>query len=482
MKLKIFAALALLAGGLFFYCDQRATTEIVVLSTNDVHASIGGSPRLATFVKEMRAENENVLVMDGGDFCSGNPYVDMAEHRGEPIIDLMNIVGYDVITLGNHEFDYNVTNLKRNLDRLNADVLCANADFSRSVLRNSVKPYKIVEVGGVRMAILGLIELTDLGVPSTLPANVSSIKFRDGIEVSQEYRFLRDSADLVVGLTHLGYQTDSLMVCVNDMFDLIVGGHSHTHITEGRTINGTVVTQSGSRLDNVGVTRIKVKRGKVKSIVNETVSLAGYEPDSVAAAYVERVTSDSPLNQPIGKLDVALDKTGLKNLITDAVRKRSRADIALQNSGSIRIDKLEAGDVTSANIYSLDPFGNHIVTQRLTLAQIKELLMTNYKRPHAKSTDLSPSGMTYRVIMGADGVVTDIECFDMDGKPMVDGKLYRMATNNYVSSAYIYEGQNKASKLGLAPVKIAEVVIDAFKATDVYNGDNTERAVIVRAE
>ncbi len=482
-KIKITTLLlVVLTSGILFYCDKKSTTEIVIVSTNDVHASIDGSPRLVTFVKEIRAKHDNVVVLDAGDYFSGNPYVDMAERRGEPIIDLMNMVDYDVVTLGNHEFDYNLTNLRRNLDRLDAAVISANADYSRTVLRNVVKPYTILDVAGVRMALLGLIELTDLGVPSTLPANVSSIKFRDGVETSQDYRFLRDSADMVIALSHLGYRTDSLMVCVNDMFDLVVGGHSHTHIAEGRTINGAVVTQSGSRLSNVGVTRIKVKRGEVKSIENATVPLADFAPDSAAAAYVARVTADSPLNTPIGKLDIELDRTGMKNMITDVMRKRARADIALQNSGAVRIATFPAGDVSSAILYAMDPFGNHIVVQDLTLAQIKELLMTNYKNPNVRSTDLSPSGMTYRVMMGADGVVTDIECYDMNCRPMVDGKRYRLATNNYVASAYIYAGQNRATQLDRRVIKVSDAVIAAFKATDIYRGDNTERAVIVRAE
>ncbi len=450
--------------------------EIIVVSTNDVHASIDRLPKLITLVDQLREDNENVIVLDAGDRWTGNPYVDKAELRGKPLVDLMNEVNYDYLALGNHEFDYQQDGLKACIDIFEAPVLCANADFGTTGLDEYITPYDIFEIDGIRVAVISFIQIDDNGIPSAMPAYMEGITFVDGVDKSQEYRFLRDSAALVIGLTHLGYSEDSVLVSNNDMFDLIVGGHSHTMVPVGRNINGAVVTQAGGRLDGVGITRIKLKSGKVHSISNEVISIDDLEPDAAALEYVESCKANSPLNETIGKIDIQLDEIGLINMFSDVLCKMSGAEVALQNTGSIRIDSLGYADVTSANIYQLEPFNNYVVTQEMTIEQIKDMIMNTFRGGYARGIDLNPSGMKYEVVVDQDNKVIDIKLYDLKGRAMKN-RTYKLATSNYVSSAYRYEAKNKVTGELIAPA-----ICDSFKQVSVYKGDNTPRATITKVK
>ncbi|MFR9554150.1 MAG: bifunctional UDP-sugar hydrolase/5'-nucleotidase [Rikenellaceae bacterium] len=451
-----------------------------MLSTNDIHATFEQMPKVVTFANELRSRSENLIVLDAGDHCTGNPYVDMAEPQGAPIHMLINMVGYDYGAVGNHEFDYKLLGYKKGIETMGLQTLCANANFEGTILEGHIKPYDIFEVDGIRVAIVSFIQIDDSGLPSSMPENMEGITFVDGVTKSQEYKFLRDSADLVIGLIHLGFESDSLMVCQNPMFDIIIGGHSHTHIPTGRVINGVLVTQTGSRLKGVGVSNIRLKNGEVILVTNQVVSLSDVERDPVAQRFVEECKVTSPLNNPIGKVDITLSKVGLINMVSDVIRERSGADIAIQNSGSIRIDSLSRGVISESKIYELEPFRNTIVTQKLALEQIKEMIITKFNGTGSESRtiDLSTSGMTYEIYVGEDGLATSVKCYDIHGKEMAD-RVYRVATSNYVNSAYIYAGKGKATPLD-GGVFIAETVVSAIKRCDTYKGDNQRRVSIIK--
>lgn len=477
-KIARIVLMALVAVAVFYYgLRDGSKREIVIISTNDVHAFIDNMPKMMTLVKQLKAENENVLILDAGDRWTGNPYVDQAEQKGKPIVDLMNMIGYDYFALGNHEFDYMQSGLKANLDDFEAKMLCANADFSATELAGYIDPYVIFELDDLDIAIVSFVQLNSGGIPSAMPAYMEGIEFQDGVALSQEYRFLRDSADLVIALTHLGFTDDSLMVVQNDMFDLVVGGHSHTYIPNGMLINGTLVTQAGEHLNDVGITRITVEMGgKVSSVVNEVVSLSDIEPDAQVEAYIQAMKDGSPLNDIIGELDIQLDETGLVNMTTDIIRLGSKADIALQNVGGVRLDSLVSGPITISDVCKLEPFSNHIVTQKMTLDQIKAMILNTFNTPgdDANRIDLYPSGMKYEVILDANNKATDVKFYDLNGRPMAD-RTYTMATSNYVSSAYKYECSDKQDG-----ELITTVIIDALESVDVYKGSNVSRATITK--
>lgn len=213
--------------------------DLTIIHFNDTHSHIdpqrsgeykgrGGAVEQAAYVEQVRSEEgkRNVLLLHAGDFGQGTSY--FTELGGDIEIGVMNAMGFDVVTLGNHEFDNGMTELARRLKNLKADVVCANYDFSGTPLEKLVKPYVIVRKAGKRIGIIGL--LTD--VSSVVDASiVQSITYQEpDAVVNRLAAYLKNErkCDLVICLSHLGYKEDRWLASQTRNVDVIVGGHSHT--------------------------------------------------------------------------------------------------------------------------------------------------------------------------------------------------------------------------------------------------------------
>ncbi len=222
---------------------QAADTTITILHTNDTHSQIdplppndrnagkGGAARRATLVRRIRQENPNTLLVDAGDVLQGTPYFNF--YRGEVEYKAMSAIGYDVGTLGNHEFDNGVEALAAALKFANFDLVSANYDVKGTVLEGRVKPYVVKTVGGIRVGLFGL------GIsPVALitPANFKGITYNDPVVSAREVvKTLREKEHcaLVVCMSHLGYYAngergDSFVASQVDGIDFIASGHTHT--------------------------------------------------------------------------------------------------------------------------------------------------------------------------------------------------------------------------------------------------------------
>jgi 5'-nucleotidase len=221
--------------------------DLVILHLNDTHSHIdpersgknaghAGVVETAAYVDEVRAEvgKKNVLLLHAGDFSQGTSY--FTELNGDMEIEVLNSTGYDVVCLGNHEFDNGMEALARRLGNLKADVVCANYDFSATPLADYVEPYVIVRRGGLRIGIIGLLaDVADV-VDSRIAAQ---LQFQDPAACTQKYAdYLKDvkKCDLVICLSHLGYDgepyTDVELAAQTRNVDIIVGGHSHTKLKD----------------------------------------------------------------------------------------------------------------------------------------------------------------------------------------------------------------------------------------------------------
>ena len=221
--------------------------DLVILHMNDTHshvdpersgkyAGMGGAIEQAAYIDEVRSEvgKKNVLLVHAGDFSQGTSY--FTELGGDIEISLLNAMGYDAVALGNHEFDNGMEELARRLKSLKAVPVCANYDFTGTPLEKYVKPYTIVRKAGRKIGIIGLLpDLMDV-----VDASIASqITFIAPDKVVDEYAaYLKDEkdCDLVVVLSHLGYEgepyTDRELVAVTRNVDVIVGGHSHTKLND----------------------------------------------------------------------------------------------------------------------------------------------------------------------------------------------------------------------------------------------------------
>lgn len=221
--------------------------DLVILHTNDTHSHIdpersgknaghGGVIEQAAYVDQVRAEmgRKNVLILHAGDFSQGTSY--FTELNGNIEIDVLNSIGYDAVSLGNHEFDNGMEALAGRLRNLDAHVVCANYDFSATPLARYVKPYVIIKRGGMKIGIIGLLpDLADV-VDAKIAAQ---LKFQDPIASTQRYAdYLKNvkGCDLVIALSHLGYDgpynSDEALAKGTRNIDVIVGGHSHTKLND----------------------------------------------------------------------------------------------------------------------------------------------------------------------------------------------------------------------------------------------------------
>ena len=185
--------IVLLLAVTLYCCKNESGTpgKVVIVSTNDMHAQLARFPLLATLIQQKKTEGGEVIVVDAGDRFSGNPYVDHALERGEPMIRLMNKVGYDVVTMGR---------------------------------------------GGLIFCFFSLIQTGANHLPATNPANLEDISFRYFKDVVPEYKRVAEECDVMIGLTHLGFANDSLLALVMPELEVIVGGHSHTVIREPKKV------------------------------------------------------------------------------------------------------------------------------------------------------------------------------------------------------------------------------------------------------
>ena len=227
--------------------------DLVILHVNDTHSheeplrdggsqgGMGGVIERAAYVDSVRTAvgKKNVLLLHAGDFSQGTSY--FTELGGDIEIDLINAMKYDVVTLGNHEFDNGIDELARRLGNLRCPVVCANYDFSELVLGKYVKPYAIVRKGGMKIGVIGL--LTD--VTRVVQKSIADkMKRFDDIEVANkwaDYLKNEEHCDMVIALTHIGFDSvgmnDPALVAGTRNIDLVVGGHSHTFLTDAEYRN-----------------------------------------------------------------------------------------------------------------------------------------------------------------------------------------------------------------------------------------------------
>lgn len=242
--------------------------HLVILHTNDTHSRIeplpendkynpntGGVERRMTYIDEIRKKNKNVLLFDAGDFVQGTPYFNLFKGKAE--VEAMNLMKYDAVTIGNHEFDYGMDVLNSFVKEIKFPVVCSNYDFSKTKLASVVKPYLILKKDGVKIGVLST-NINPRGLISSV--NYRGMRFLPRIETANKYAlFLRmvKKCDLVICLSHCGYKQDVELAKKTENIDIIIGGHSHTFMKkpdfiENKKGKEVLMFQIGAKGVNVG--------------------------------------------------------------------------------------------------------------------------------------------------------------------------------------------------------------------------------------
>lgn len=258
--------------------------QLLILHTNDTHSCViplnpnladtmlagrGGFLRRAAMIDQMRKEDKELLLLDSGDFSQGSPYYTM--FKGDVETELMNIMGYDAATIGNHEFDFGLDNMARLFKKVNFPIVCANYDFTGTVVEGLVKPYVVIKRKGVKIGIFGLSpKLEGLVMASTC----AGVKYLDPIKTANDIADKlknEEKCDVVICLSHLGWDeaglNDMEMMAKTRNIDLVLGGHSHSYFQQlnyVRNLDGKEIPndQNGKHGIFVGKITLTLEKGK----------------------------------------------------------------------------------------------------------------------------------------------------------------------------------------------------------------------------
>lgn len=429
-------------------------TPITIVHTNDTHARVEegkyagmGFAKISTKIKEIKKNNKNVLVLDAGDTFHGQTIAQLV--KGESIVKIMNTIGYDAMVPGNHDFNYGQERLLELSNMTNFPIISANI-FKDDGTR-LLKPYIIKDFNGVKVGIFGLT--TPETSYKTHPDNVKGLNFKNPVDVAREIvDELNGKADIIIALTHLGLDEDSEFTSENlakkvEGIDLIVDGHSHTDLQEGKLVGNTLIVQAGEYDKNLGIVDLIFEDGKVTEMKaklftkNEATNIEEDEEIlniiSEIKAENEKITSVVVGNTDIrlvgDRAKVRTGETNLGNLIAESMLYVSKADIALTNGGGIRAS-IEPGEITKGEIITVLPFGNYVVVKEIKGSDILKALehgVSSY--PEAKGAFPHVAGMTFKFDPTKEPGKRIIEVM-INGVPLDINKTYKLATNDFLAA------------------------------------------------
>ncbi len=457
--MRILLPLVLLAASPVTRAQDASSKDqitISILHINDVHAQntpfmvtrtvdgerrqfeVGGYATVKGYVDSLRRLQPNSIFLHAGDDFQGTPISSIT--KGASQFELLALVRPDVMTIGNHEFDYGRANLEPMVRKAPFPIVSANL-FDRSKGDLFVKPFHIMTVAGVRIAVVGFAppDLASL----TIRENVRELSVFEPVMTMMNLRHqlrVRENCDIIIALSHMGVEHDSALARGIEGIDVIVGGHSHTTLFKPIRLPGTVIVQAGARGRYIGKLDLTLD-AKTKKIIKSWGELIETRtdrvtPDAVVAAKVAELEAkvSTGLAEVIGTLGKDWKRAGggresnVGNWMSDAMRTHAGTDIAFQNSGGIRKD-IPAGPITLRDLWEISPFGNELVTFTLTGAQ----LLRGLEHQAAKSREFAQvSGLRYSYDAARpEGQRLQVT---VGGKPVDTARTYTAATNSFVGS------------------------------------------------
>ncbi|NJL95770.1 MAG: multifunctional 2',3'-cyclic-nucleotide 2'-phosphodiesterase/5'-nucleotidase/3'-nucleotidase [Anaerolineae bacterium] len=453
------------------------TFSVTIMHTNDTHAAHdpngdgdGGAARQATVVNQIRSEVENSLLVDAGDRFSGTLY--HTTFLGQDQVSVMNAMGYDVMTLGNHEFDNGDDVLAEFVQGVEFPVLTANIDFSASpFLAGLVEPTAMLEVSGQQIGFIGLVTAGTVEIAS--PGD--ELVWRDDYAaVANEYAAELTAAGVnkIVLLTHTGINVDLEFIEALENIDLVVGGHSHTLLSNQNAASreyplefanaaGEPILYVQSAANGQYLGRIDLEfdgAGVLSGWEGDSIFLSRYiaEDEALEAVLAElRPAVDALREQPTGATtDVFLtgdrnicrvEECNLGNVIADAMRWETGAQIAIMNAGGIRAD-IDEGEITLGEVLTVQPFSNQIATFELTGADVIAALENGVSSLQVVDGAITREGLAGRFPQvsglryvvdasqesGSRIVSVEVEQEDGSFAPIDEAATYSVVTNNFV--------------------------------------------------
>lgn len=483
-------------------CTDRLTEsgKIVVLYTGDMHCSVESGAnkldfaQLALYKQAVSNSADYVTLVDCGDAVQGSNIGTLT--KGESIVELMNEVGYDVCTFGNHEFDYGIDQLEKLMGMSDAEYICCNFMDSDGCF---VSPYTIRSYGELKIAYIGIT------TPYTLTSSNPEVFKDENGEL--KYSFCQDTsgeklynavqnavdtaigmdADYVIALAHLGngegyspYGSEDVIAATNGI-DIVLDGHSHTVVESREVYNKegepVMLTSSGSHMQYIGQVTIDTRRttGKNDDVITiRLIDSSDYdrvagkteetekEFEEILGTEIGYTAKTLSVNSENGNRLVRNRETGIGNFVADAYRSLTNADIAFVNGGGIRAD-ISEGKITYGDLLNVQPYGNMICVVEATGLEIRDALEMSYRMVEGKYEDENgsvgesggffhlsgmkvvidtsiPSGVKLDengMFSGVEGERRVKEVYVLNGEtgeyePLSDSKTYTVASINYI--------------------------------------------------
>ena len=464
--------------------------DVKIVHTNDIHARVEeddynqviGMDRLSGIAQAFTEGADGSLMLDSGDTFHGQPIATLV--KGESVAKLMKACGYDAMTTGNHDWSYGKERLKELGGIANVKILSGNIkNADGTSFFDTDELVKEITKNGKTLKI-GVFGVSDPEMKNkTTPSNVEGLDFQDAVAYARrEAAALKaEGCDVVIALSHT---LDPKNVAAQvDGVDLWLCGHEHIELSESVTTpdgSKTYVSESGHYLNSVGLINLNCtmdEDGSVHVDYEKTSvdyeAAQNYPKDASVTAVLDTIKAENEteLNRVIGTSPVELDgvwehirigQTNLGNVITDAYLLATGADIAFENAGGIRAS-IAAGTVTYGDVINVSPYGNYVVTKKLTGAQIKEMLETSLTIqkncivandsgewdawPNDSGSYLQVGGITVR-FDPAQPAGERVLSVQKDGQELEDTKEYIVAVNNYLAGSDSYPQLADAAEIG----------------------------------
>lgn len=452
---------------------KKKYISVQLLGVNDFHGQldvygtvggkkVGGAEYLASYLKKYEQENRNTLLVHAGDMVGASAPVSSLL-QDEPTIEFLNMVGFDVGTVGNHEFDEGVDELNRLLyggehettgyfEGADFPYIAANV-VDKETGEPILPPYTIERVNGMPIGFIGVVTTETKNM--VLPSGIESVEFTDEVEAinkaAQELK--QKGVKSIVVLAHNPVSSNQdgsnptgdvveIAHSVDDEIDVIYGAHNHGYANT--TIDGKLIVQSYSNGTAFSDIDLMIDP-KTKDIVKKEAEIVttyheGVQPDAEVKAMVDSYSEQiAPLvNEVIGQASAPLtreqDDSGestLGNVIADSQRAIMGTDFAFMNPGGIRAD-LDQGDITWGEAYNIQPFGNSLVTMDMTGQQIKDVLEQQWSGSYPKMLQIS--GLNYTWDKNAPTGQRIVEITDGNGNPLNPKQTYSVTVNNFLAT------------------------------------------------
>lgn len=337
----------ILLAGLFCLCPFSLAQKIepdpkhtlIIISTSDIHGNLDKFPKLATLVKKYRSKFPHVLLMDSGDYFMGNPFVDDWEKPGLPITILMNKLGYDAATIGNHDMDYGQTALRDHIKGMPGTKFVVTNLSPSPPLENCFLPYASIPIKGTPISV-GVIGLVDMQTTDILKMDGITWKLPNETDykgVMDRFRLHHNTINVI--LSHMGYDHDLKMMKYSPNIDVILGGHTHVMLPKGHLRTGSLLSHTGHKLSYAGVTKIIFSTDKKPAVLSkstEAVSLDHLPDDPEVKEIVRQFTSNPFFNQQVAIAKEEITHVTIGRYFCKAIQKAANADIAIYNRGGVR--------------------------------------------------------------------------------------------------------------------------------------------------